>query len=142
MKTLFLSIALLTSIFTSMSTDETTNTVSNDTCVEVLPPVIINNADVAIFPGGDNASKTFVPKSMMTPLGVDLIVTGIKAAADGKEIVIYATYGNIILLTNHPDSDNANRIAPTNIDLTIEPGEALELKYSASAGKWIVTGSY
>jgi len=79
---------------------------------------------------------------MISPLGVDLIVTGIKAAADGKEIVIYATYGNIVLLSNHPDSDNGNRIGETTIDLTIEPGEALELKYSASAGKWIVIDSY
>lgn len=143
MKTLFLSFALIVSIFTSMSTEENPDSVSTENTSEEFTQLKVDNADVGIFPGSeDNSVKAHAPQPTISPIGTDLIVTGIKSAADGRELVIYATSGNIVLLTNHPDSDNGNRIEQSSYDLTIEPGEALELVYSASAGKWIVTGSF
>jgi len=121
LKTL-LSVVLLFSFITTINAQDT-----NDG-----DEVTINNADVGIFPGGNQPTKVFVPKSELAAAQIqkDFIVTGLKAAEHGKEIVIHATLGKITLVPNSTDSQSDNRIHGYN-SITLEQGQSAELKYHA-----------
>ncbi|WP_299891746.1 hypothetical protein [uncultured Lacinutrix sp.] len=125
-----------TTEFTAYSYDIECNDSNNDE--DPVNPIIINNANIGIFPGETHpGNKTFIPKTRISPELRDFIVTGIQAADDGTEIVIYATYGNITLLANHQDSSIGNRIEQSS-NMTINQGDFAELTYNATIGKWII----
>ncbi|WP_452224314.1 hypothetical protein [Lacinutrix chionoecetis] len=102
-------------------------------------PIIVHNASVGIFPG-DGSNRKIISKDMIRTLPVDMILTGIEAAEDGKQLVIYATTGDITLMPNHSSSSIGNRIEQSS-NMTITQGSAFELTYSAAIGKWVITDS-
>ncbi|WAC01997.1 hypothetical protein N7U66_19555 [Lacinutrix neustonica] len=116
-------------------------TIDIPVCVESFTdPVIIHNADIGIFPGESNSGKTFIPRTRISPIAIqeNMVVTGIKAADDGKQILIYANQGNIILLPNNLNSSFGNRIEQHS-NMIIQRGQVFELTYRASMNKWVIT---
>lgn len=103
-------------------------------------PIIIHNADIGIFPGEPNQGRTFIPRTRISAIEIqeDMIVTGIKAADDGKQILIYANQGNILLFANNLNSSFGNRIEQHS-NMIIKQGHVFELTYRASLSKWVIT---
>lgn len=125
---------------TSLKEDTSTINVEATTTesAEDYAAILIHNADVGIFPGS-TSGKTFVPKSKLNELVInDFIVTGIKAAEDGTQILLHATMGRIELKANNSNSSFGNRIEQSS-DMIIEFGEIFELTYSATLNKWVIT---
>ena len=120
---------------------ENNSNLNTTDCVETFTnPIIIHNADVGIFPGDSNSGRKFIPKTKFLSLNIDVIVTGIKAAADGTKLLVVATNGAIIFLPNNTNSSSANRILYSS-NMTIPQGDAFELTYNGSISKWEITST-
>ncbi len=103
--------------------------------VETLEPVDFTQVNnMIVWPGGglDKKSMIRIPSSVG-----DIDITGIQAGEDGDIIYLYPVDGDITLIPNSTDSDDANRILDSSY-LRIREREMVQLFYDGVDNKWVV----
>ncbi|OIQ22678.1 hypothetical protein [Lacinutrix sp. MedPE-SW] len=137
-----LFVLLSVNSYASVRASNATNTVNFLSVNTTLTnPILLHNADIGVFPGETNSlARSFIPKNKFLSIPEDIIVSGIKAAAHGKKILVVATSGSITFLPNNTNSSNGNRIAYSG-NMTIQQGDAFELTYNELIKKWVITNT-
>ncbi|RDK83257.1 hypothetical protein [Marinirhabdus gelatinilytica] len=109
----------------------------------LLAPVV-NNISLIIFPGGSNGGKSIIRvrnlfgDSQIT--GIDVLLMGGPAAADGTTVWLYPVDGDLTLKSNSILSLPFNRILSEN-DVVIERYKMVQLLYDGSLQRWVIMSS-